>query len=527
MRTTLIALSALVAAALALGCSHVGPLDSEPDGGSDLDADSDSDSDGDSDSDADSDSDGDGDGDADFTQEEDDGEEGAPDSGTEPECDVETPVVLYLSADDSNSMSGPVIARNAIRRGYQPYGIRTYEFLNYYAFDYAAAEPGGVRVTAQMRASETAAEGFKRTYNLQIGVRAPDVDPIERRPVNLTLSFDNSGSMDGEPIDLVRASCRAIAGSLNYGDVVSVVTWNQEQSIVLDSHDVMGPEDPTLLGVCGDLDAGGTTDLHAGLVTAYALAEENYSPGRINRVILMSDGGANTGVLDIDIIAGAADDSEGEGIYLLGVGVGDPGYYNDALMDAVTDAGKGAYIFVDSEEEAERMFGERFLANVEIAARDVRVELDLPPSFAMVEFHGEEYSTDPEEVEPQHLAPNDAMIFHQVIGSCDASAYTDDAAIAVTADFYRPLTLEPASATFTTTVGELLAGDAALLLKGDAVVAYAEALKAVPDAATLAERLAIVDAALATVGAAAAALAGDPDLLEIASLLTQYRAIID
>ena len=54
------------------------------------------------------------------------------------------------------------------------------------------------------------------------------------------------------------------------------------------------------------------------------------------------------------LIAGEAEDSDGEGIYLIGVGVSEASGYHDTLMDDVTDAGKGAYIFVDSEAEAER-----------------------------------------------------------------------------------------------------------------------------------------------------------------------------
>ena len=494
----------------------------------DVDGDTDADTDGDGDTDADSDGDGDTDGDVDGDSDSDSDTDTETETDTEAECDTETPVVLFLSADDSNSMSGPVIARNAIEHGSMVYGrIRTYEFLNYYTFDYEAAAADSVRVTAQMQANETPFDGFEQTYNLQIGVRSPDIDPSDRRPVNLTLSLDTSGSMAGTSIALVRASCRAIAGSLRDGDVISIVEWNSSLSVPLESREVTGADDSVLLGVCNSLSTGGSTDLHSGLVTAYALAEENFSQERINRVILMSDGGANTGITDIDLIAAAADDSEGEGIYMMGVGVGDPSYYNDALMDDVTDAGKGAYIFVDSEDEAEKMFGERFLTNIEVAARDVRVELDLPPSFAMVEFHGEEYSTDPEEVEPQHLAPNDAMIYHQVIGSCDATAYDEAAGITVKAEYYHPFTLSPATEVLEATIGDLLDGDKLLLLKGDAVVAYAEALKAVRDGVSDGEALVIIDGAIAAVESAADVLADDPDLTEIAGLLAEYRQLFE
>jgi hypothetical protein len=76
---------------------------------------------------------------------------------------------------------------------------------------------------------------------------------------------------------------------------------------------------------------------------------------------------------------------------------------------------------------------------------------------------------------------------------------------------------------FQTTIGDLLMGDKQLLLKGDAIVAYAEALKDARDTNAPGAKIAILEAALATVQTALAALAGDPDLLEIEGLLTQYR----
>lgn len=59
------------------------------------------------------------------------------------------------------------------------------------------------------------------------------------------------------------------------------------------------------------------------------------------------------------------------------------------------------------------MFDQRFIANLAVAARDVRFQLTLPWYFGIKKFHGEEYSPNPSEVEPQHLAANDTMTFHQ------------------------------------------------------------------------------------------------------------------
>jgi Ca-activated chloride channel family protein len=440
-------------------------------------------------------------------------------------CDTENETVLYLSADDSNSMAGPVIARQAIQMGTRVTGpIRIYEFLNYYEFDYEAAEEGTVRVSAQVRPTETDLTPEvpgDELFDLQIGVRAPDIDVAHRRPVNLTLSLDTSGSMTDWSIELVRQSCLALAHSLRAGDIISIVTWNHTQAVVLESHAVTGRNDPVLVDECEGLEADGTTDLHAGLVTASRLARENFSEDLINRVILMSDGGANTGVTDNDLIAEAANDAEGEAIYLMGVGMDVPSEYRDDLMNAVTDAGKGAYIFIDSRDEAWRMFGERFLSNIEISARNVRVELTMPPTFTMFEFHGEEYSSEPSEVEPQHLAPNDAMIYHQIIRSCDPSSLDLTSRVTVTATYETPFTREPRSETLEMNLGMLLTGVDRQLVKGNAIVAYAQALEATQRLRGPEAREAL-EAALAEVEAALETLGDDQDLREIRDLLTAY-----
>jgi Ca-activated chloride channel family protein len=429
-------------------------------------------------------------------------------------CDipVEEPQVLYLSADDSNSQASPVIARWMIRAGMPVpwYVVRTYEFLNYYSFDYAPPQAGHVGVTAQMM-PDPVEEGL---YDMQIGVQSSLLAMADRRPLNITFSLDTSGSMTGGPLGRLKSVCRAIALNLRAGDVVSMVTWNTEQTVVLDSYDVTGPADPILLYAIDRLGAGGSTDLHSGLVRAYALAVDNFGTDRLNRVVLISDGQANTGITDENLIALNADDEEREGIYLVGVGTGDG--YDDTLMDTVTDRGKGAYIFIDSDEEAGKMFGDRFLQSLEIAAMDVQVQLTLPPVLRMEVFYGEEISTSPKEVEPQHLGQNDAMIYQQTLRACGEP--TEEDMIRIVATWLDPATRERRSDSFEAPATALLEAAGAQLTKGHAVVQYAEALKTLDLAPDAGEKRAACDAALAAVDQAALAL-DDDELREMSSLL--------
>ena len=443
-----------------------------------------------------------------------------------PECNTTDPTILYLSADDSNSEAGATIARGLIEQGQLVYkAVRTYEMLNYYAFPYPAAEPGHVAVSAQLR---DAGDG---AYALQIGVRAPDFDGATRRRLNVVLAVDTSSSMGWGPagtagINRARQACKGLVSALEEGDVFSLVTWGGAAKTVVDNQVLTAKDDGTLAALCQALKADGLTDLAGGLKAAYALAHEGFGTDRINRVVLLSDGGANLGDTDEATIAEAAKDADGEAIYLMGVGVGDPWNYNDSLMNAVTDAGRGAYVFLDGGAEAQAVFGDALLRHVEVAARDVQVQVTLPPTFGIQVFHGEEYSSNPDEVEPQHLAANDAMIFHQIIASCDPTALTGEETVKVVAKWEDPITRETLYDEYEASFGELLGGDTALLRKGDAVVAYAETLQAVQSMKG-AEALARIDEGLAAVKAGLAELAGDADLVELSTLLTVYKTVFE
>ncbi len=429
------------------------------------------------------------------------------------DLDKDSPVILYLSADDSNSMGSPVHMRELLNKGMAPPAalVRTYEFLNYYRIQYPAPPAGELSILPHLGETKVSGE-----LDLQLGVRSFDaVKP--RRPMTVTFVLDTSGSMVGDPILRERATLSALAQALDEGDIVNAVTWNTSNNIVLSGHKVTGPNDPQLLGLANGLEALGGTDLSSGLAVGYDLANQHYGTDRLNRVILISDGGANVGVIDENLIGLQSQDADKEGIYLVGVGAGPAETYNDALMDIVTDKGRGAYVYLDSPEEANRMFVDRFAETMEIAARGVQVEITLPWYMRMFKFYGEEYSTNPEEVEPQHLAPSDAMVFNQVVKACDPSVIDPNDTITVVARWKTPLTYLPREVKVTLTLAELYAAPKPQLAKGKAIVAYAEALK-LPTLETLKAALALVQEAKAG--------APDPELDEIATLITKHPAYV-
>ncbi len=526
---------------MVLGCNDEGDLlqwsggwtpealwGAEGDLGGDLDTDGDMDSDSDGDGDTDSDTDSDTDTDTDT-------DTGSPDAGGVDSGPLKSPVgslplgavpapkVLYLSADDSNSQSSPVLVRSLIENGQivDPTQLRVWEFLNYYDFSYAPPSSAPIAVTQQFRPYDIP----NGLYALQIGVQGRHVATAARRPANITLVVDTSGSMGGSPISLLRDVCNEIASSLKSGDRVSMVSWDTSQAVVLDSLAVTGPDDPTLLSAIATLTAGGGTDLHGGLTAGYQLAEQNFLEGGLNRVVLISDGGANVGITDEELIAQHAEAAEDEAIFMVGVGVGDGNYYNDLLMDTVTDWGKGASIFIDSPAEAEKMFHDRFLATMEVTALDVRVEMTLPPYFDMDQFFGEEYSENPDEVEPQHLSPNDAMIYQQLIKTTQPKQVYASYTIGLNVTYTDAITGAQGTESTSSTLQSLVFDPCDELRKGDAIVQYVQTLGRVYQMAIAGSQdvaaAELCDEAIDAIETSASILV-DADLTEIASLLTEY-----
>lgn len=386
-------------------------------------------------------------------------------------CDLATPVSIGLRALDASATVSPTLAHDAALSGWVSLSgirIRPWEFFNYYSFDYPPAEPGLVTVTPHL----SHAPGDE-LWHLQVGVTTESLPAEQRPPLHLTLALDNSNSMAGKAQDLLRATGKAIAGSLRQGDTLSIVTWNAKTPTVLELHPVSGPNDPLVLDKLDLLEIGGSAELYSGLMSAYKLAEAAYDPAHWNRVVLVSDGGATATETDLGVIAEQADKQPG--IYLSGVGVGDPGIYRSDLLDAAAHAGRGASLFVGSVEEADKRFGPQFVRTLGAAVRAIDVQIDLPPGFELDHSSDANKLNDPLQTGALRLAPNASLVMHRSLRHC---ATVDPAAkLLVRVSFIDEASGEMKEVKTAVKLETLLADKPVALAKGAAVQAYASALQ--------------------------------------------------
>ncbi|MCP5091463.1 MAG: DUF3520 domain-containing protein, partial [Gammaproteobacteria bacterium] len=116
-----------------------------------------------------------------------------------------------------------------------------------------------------------------------------------------------------------------------------------------------------------------------GIRLGYELLSRVPSDGRLRRVVLISDGVANTGNTVADEILKSVKMHRENGINLSTVGVG-MGNHNDALLERLANRGDGICDYVDDADAARRAMVERFSGGFIPIARDLKIQLEFPHS---------------------------------------------------------------------------------------------------------------------------------------------------
>jgi Ca-activated chloride channel family protein len=267
------------------------------------------------------------------------------------------------------------VARKFISDGNHPDpdSIRPEEWVNYFDQGYPAPEIGAFALYADGGATPFLSS---REVLLRIGVKAREPSR-HREPVALTFVIDVSGSMamDGR-LELVKHSLALLVEQLRHEDRVSIVAFTTDARVVLGP--TSGADRRTILGAIAELRPLDSTNLNEGLRLGYDLATRQMIEGGINRVVLATDGVANVGQVDAASILHNVGADRAAGVQLVAVGVG-MGNYNDALLEELADQGDGFYAYVDTEDEARRIFVDDLTSTIVTVALDAKAQVDFEP----------------------------------------------------------------------------------------------------------------------------------------------------
>jgi Ca-activated chloride channel family protein len=250
--------------------------------------------------------------------------------------------------------------------------VRPEEFIN--ALDYHYPQPAGDGFAVHVDGARLPpSSGGDASYRLlRIGLQTKAQDAETRPDAALTFVIDTSGSMqEAGKLDLVQDALRYLVEQLRPTDSVAIVTFNSRARVV--SRMTRVSEQAELLNAIDSLSAGGSTNLGAGLVQGYDVARAGFRDDATNRVILLSDGLANTGTTDADAIVRKVSEEAGKQISLLGVGVGSD--YGDALMERLADKGDGFVVYISQRTQARDLFLHKLPAKLVVRAYDAKAQV--------------------------------------------------------------------------------------------------------------------------------------------------------
>ena len=260
-----------------------------------------------------------------------------------------------------------------------PASIRVEEWVNAFDYDDPAPTDGPVGVTVETAAAPHTDDG---TQLVRIAVDTATIADADRPPANITFVIDTSGSMDiRDRLGLVQSSLALLVQHLRDDDTIAIVTYGDEATPVLAPTKVADAE--RIIAAIDELGPGGSTNMEAGLLLGYEQARAAFDPAALNVVVLASDGVANVGSTDPTVLTEQITKAGEEGIHLVTVGYG-MGNYNDHLMEQLADQGDGFYSYVDTFEEAERLFVDDLTPTLTVVAKDAKAQVRFDPATVAV-----------------------------------------------------------------------------------------------------------------------------------------------
>ncbi|AMO69929.1 von willebrand factor A [gamma proteobacterium BDW918] len=264
-----------------------------------------------------------------------------------------------------------------------PASVRLEELVNYFNYNFPA--PTGKHPIAVM--SDYAVAPWNPAHRIaMIGVKAVDTTASSERGARITFLLDTSGSMNSpNKLPLLIRSFQTLLSNLKQDDQVAIVTYAGSAGVVLPPTPVT--ESNRIQRALANLSARGSTAGGAGIALAYDVARKQFDSKATNLVILATDGDFNVGASSDGELKAMIEKQRASGVFLSVIGMG-TGNYQDAKMQVLAEAGNGVAHYLDSDAEAQRLFGSELSRTLHIAAKDVKVQVEFSLVLSQSEHAG-------------------------------------------------------------------------------------------------------------------------------------------
>lgn len=219
--------------------------------------------------------------------------------------------------------------------------------------------------------------------HLLVQIETPPVsESSQRQPLVVGLAIDKSKSMYGEKISSTLEAAASLVNWLTRHDHLAIIAYDSQVEVVqpliplTDKFSVVKKLD--------NIHVGTSTNLSGGWLQALRSVEDADVPNAYRRVILLTDGMANTGVVSTSELVKIAADHYQRGISTTTIGFGRD--FSENLLREISRAGGGNFYFIEGPEQAHEVFFKEFGDIAALFGQGLEIRMKTAPGVAVKEL---------------------------------------------------------------------------------------------------------------------------------------------
>lgn len=202
---------------------------------------------------------------------------------------------------------------------------------------------------------------------LEVGPREEKPEQAPAPPLNICLVLDRSTSMQGEKMDILKATAIQLLRSLRPQDVLSIVAFSDRAEVIVPASISLDKKKQE--GRIQMMQTSGATEIFYGLEAGLKEVRRTLDPSRVNHIILLTDGNTYG---DEQACLQLAEEAALQNIGITGMGIGHE--WNDIFLDALASKTGGSSAYISNPKDIEHLLVDKFKALVSTYADEVLLE---------------------------------------------------------------------------------------------------------------------------------------------------------